>query len=66
MPRNPSEIQRLLEEREILLAKIKRVFDKRDRPVFLSELRTIEGILGLVSHPYNSTEFGKLTWKANS
>lgn len=69
-PRNPSELQRLTEEREALIDAVKN-FDTRKavefgvadkglkagREALLRELRNIEATLGVDSIPYNSEEF---------
>lgn len=56
MPKNPSELQRLYEEMEVIR---QQAFDLRLRkPVreaLLVELRKIEALLGIESSPYNSS-----------
>jgi hypothetical protein len=70
MPRNPSELQRLEEERLDLLRMLKtnRVPPhsaytdkglKSAKEAMLRELRQIERTLGIESIPYNSTKFGE-------
>ena len=70
MPRNPSELQRLEEERQDLLKRLKRntvpphdaYADKglkSAKEAMLRELREIEEQLGIESIPYNSTAFGE-------
>ena len=74
MPRNPSELQRLLEEREDLIANLKShkvpphsaYADKglkSAKEAMLRDLRDIERALGLEMIPYNSSDFGKLIWR---
>jgi ABC-type Fe3+/spermidine/putrescine transport system ATPase subunit len=70
-PRNPSELQRLEEERVILQTAIlnnqpllagPQYLDKglkAAKEAMLSELRNIERQLGIESIPYNDSRFGK-------
>lgn len=70
MPRNPSELQRLEEERLGILETLStnkipphnQHADKglkAAKEALLRELRTIERQLGLESKPYNSSDFSK-------
>jgi hypothetical protein len=60
MPRNPSELQRLEEERQYA---IKLILEpdrtKASKEALLRELRDIERQLGIEGEPYNSSAFGK-------
>jgi hypothetical protein len=69
MPRNPSELQRLEEEREDILTMLRtnripphnKNADKglkAAKEALIGELRLIERQLGITSHPYNSDKFG--------
>lgn len=59
MPRNPSELQRLEEEREHLIKELKGYKTKGEKVFLLRELRAVEKQLGITGVNYNSTEFGK-------
>lgn len=75
LPRNPSELQRLHEEalddeRTLLLNMMKRNIVppsshyadkglKAAKEAMLRRVRIIEQELGIVSQPYNSSEFGR-------
>lgn len=65
LPRNPSELQRLHEEalddeRNLLLKRMKsNILPKADKEVLLRRVYAIEQELGIVSQPYNSSEFGR-------
>lgn len=56
---NPSELQRLEEERADLIERIKRGDASRNtKENWLRQLREIERILGYQGKPYNSAAFG--------
>jgi hypothetical protein len=57
---NPSELQRLEEERLDLIRKIKDnvTFSRKAREFFLVKLRALERQLGVRGRPYNSVAFG--------
>jgi hypothetical protein len=63
MPRNPSELARLEEERIDIINKIHRTkpfpLTKSVKEGLLRELRAIERQLGIKGLPYNSEEFGR-------
>jgi hypothetical protein len=52
-PRNPSEFQRLIEEREDLLERLRWSRNKAHKEELLREVRKIEGQLDIESKPYN-------------
>lgn len=57
-PRNPSELQRLEEERQHLLGCLCSThYTKEPKERMLRELRKIEETLEIESVPYNSTKF---------
>lgn len=58
MPNNPSELQRLYEEREELIDAIKSQYlSKASKEECLREVRRIEAILGIEGENYNSSKF---------
>lgn len=58
MPRNPSELARLEEERTDLINKISKGYlSKASKEAALIELRAIERQLGIKGLPYNSEQF---------
>lgn len=60
MPKNPSEIQRLIEEREAYIKHIKdKHWSKAMKEEFVARLRLVDKQLGHDSGPYNSKDFPK-------
>jgi hypothetical protein len=57
-PRNPSELERLEQERRYWKNAIKHnIGSKSTKEYMLRELRKVEEALGIESKPYNSNEF---------
>lgn len=59
MPRNPSEIARLEEERALLRMQLAGALyrDKQTKTKILRELREVEEALGISQTAYNSSDF---------
>jgi hypothetical protein len=56
-PRNPSELERLEQERAFYLRELKRYQSKAAKELLLGCLREVESRLGIKSKNYNSDDF---------
>jgi hypothetical protein len=59
MPRNPSELERLEQERAFYFRELKRYQAKGAKELLLAQLHEVEKRLGLPLSRYNSSDFGK-------